>query len=305
MLDFEPQDRSTPRIEFAWIELTNQCNMQCGHCYNMSSPHSTERDLLTTSDYRRALVDLAALNCKQVQFIGGEPTLNKDLPALIEQAKGLGFQHIEVFTNLLSLSDALLSQLKKHDAHLATSFYSHRPEVFDAITKRVGSFERIVTNIKRVVAMGVPLRAGVILMAENAEHLEPTTALLRELGVENIGSDTVREIGRAQTDEAPSMTQLCGSCAGDIVSIGPDGVVSPCNMSKAWSAGSLLDASLRDIVASERLSKIRSDIAEAAPQRVEMVCTPKTCSPYDACCPSTQSCGPCAPNGCSPCYPNG
>ena len=60
-------------LQFLWLELTNRCNLRCGHCYTDSHPGSGHRDRLTTEDLESVLRQAYALGCRSVQFIGGEP----------------------------------------------------------------------------------------------------------------------------------------------------------------------------------------------------------------------------------------
>lgn len=300
-----------PPLDFAWVELTNVCNLQCKHCYNSSSPFTSDRDLLSEEDYKSVIGEIRKTGCEKIQFIGGEPTLNKSLPVLIDTSRNLGFTFVEVFTNLIRLPEELLNNFSENQVSVATSFYSANSDTHDAITNSKGSQKRCAANIKRVLERGLQLRVGIILMEDNLEDYETTADFLRSLGVENIGFDHIRGVGRAKKSECNGMEELCGSCSGGIISIGPDGVVTPCNMSKAWPVGSVLDEPLDEIIASERLENVRRQIHETTSQNcqsesmLKMICDPKTCGPYSACCPSTQSCLPCAPNGCNPCFPQG
>ena len=87
-------------LDFLWVELTSRCNLQCVHCYAESSPNPEKRDVLVAEDYFIILDSAASLGCRKVQFIGGEPTLVKELPDLIIHAKKRGFEFVEVFTNV-------------------------------------------------------------------------------------------------------------------------------------------------------------------------------------------------------------
>jgi MoaA/NifB/PqqE/SkfB family radical SAM enzyme len=86
-------------LSFLWLELTNRCNLECVHCYSDSSPRSGDKDVLTKTDYMRAIAEGASAGCQRVQFIGGEPTLNHDLPELMSYASDVGFSYIEVYSN--------------------------------------------------------------------------------------------------------------------------------------------------------------------------------------------------------------
>src|SRR5437763_16448627 len=87
-------------LEFLWLELTNRCNLQCVHCYAESGPRAGATDILNVSDYRRLIDEGRKLGCRQSQFIGGEPTLNADLPACIAHAREVGYSTVEVYSNL-------------------------------------------------------------------------------------------------------------------------------------------------------------------------------------------------------------
>lgn len=299
----------SPALDFVWLELTNRCNLQCVHCYAESGPTTGITDLLTETDYLNLIEQVYDLGCRKIQFIGGEPTLNRSLPRLIEAAFLRQFEFIEVFTNLTRLPDELLGVFSRFNVAIATSFYSYNSQTHDAITTRQGSFERTLRNMRKLLDAGVALRVGIIEMEQNKGDLVETWDFLEGIGVKNIGKDHLRAIGRADESECSDMAELCGSCAGNILSIGPDGIVAPCNMSKRWAVGSVLDTELADIVSSHQLLRVRQQIGKVVRdkegQQIEAICDPKTCDPYSSCCPSTQSCLPCAPNGCTPCYPKG
>jgi len=60
-----------------------------------------------------------------------------------------------------------------------------------------GAHKASVENIIKVIAAGIPLRVGIILMPDNESHLIETKEYLRSLGVQEIGTDKIRSIGRA------------------------------------------------------------------------------------------------------------
>jgi sulfatase maturation enzyme AslB (radical SAM superfamily) len=294
-------------LNFLWLEVTNRCSLECVHCYADSSPHGADSSL-TIEDHARLIVEARTLGCPRLQFIGGEPTLYRGLPTLIELASSLEFETIEVYTNLYVLSDELLRCFARHGVHVATSVYSSDPHVHDAITTRPGSWLRTTRNIERVLEQTIPLRAAIVEMELNRGGLEATTAWLRSLGVTDIGTDRLRHFGRGAVSHACEMSELCGNCASGTLCVGPDGVVAPCIMSKPWTVGSVKDDTLAAIVNSPRLRDVRQAIYEQTDGHRQIAmggCNPdrpNKCNPdYGS------TCIPCSPNGiCGPnkCRPN-
>ena len=293
-------------LQFLWLELTNRCNLVCVHCYADSSPHPTRADVLDTDDFARLLQEAAALGCRAVQFIGGEPTLHPGLPRLIVHARALGFTQIEVYTNATHLPPSLLECFVRNGVAVAVSVYGDNAATHDAVTARAGSHRRTIANLKRVVEAGLALRAGVVALDSNRHRIDETLAFLDDLGIKQVRVDAVRAVGRGVdvTTGDDGLQALCGACWQGRLCVAPDGGVSPCIMSKGCSVGSVTRSSLAEIVASAALrhhrARIRTEVWE--PRQGEdgaRLCQPKPCDP-DGCmptliCPPSDPTKPCTP----------
>src|SRR5919107_922033 len=77
-------------------ELTHRCPLQCPYCSNPLELERANREL-DTATWLRVLDEAADLGVLQVHFSGGEPTLRRDLAALVARAAGLG-----LYTNLIT-----------------------------------------------------------------------------------------------------------------------------------------------------------------------------------------------------------
>src|SRR4051812_39077272 len=142
-------------IDFLWLELTNRCNLQCVHCYTESHPHSGNRDVLTAQEYERLMREAYELGCRNLQFIGGEPQLNPHFQKLLIVAKTIGFEFIEVFSNLTRLDEETIRYAGSNGIRFATSVYSHEPKAHDAITQVTSSHARTIKNLKRLIDKGI------------------------------------------------------------------------------------------------------------------------------------------------------
>jgi MoaA/NifB/PqqE/SkfB family radical SAM enzyme len=281
-------------VEFLWLELTDICNLKCKHCYANSGPENGNQDLLSEMDYKNIIHSAYSGGCRSIQFIGGEPTANNSLPYLIRYATALGFEFVEIFSNLVRFPECVFDVIvdSKDRSQIATSLYSYDPETHDRITGKPGSHLSTLKNIEKILAAEIPLRAAFIEMNENSGHFDRTLNFLQSIGVRNVQSDRVRNFGRGAHDEE-SIDELCGHCAGPTLCIGSDGAVSPCIMSRSWSIGNIRQSEYMDLVNSDSLKKLRSKIAK---QHIE---TQKENNDV------TEKCNPCNPwANCKPCPPN-
>jgi len=232
---------------------------------------------MTRADWLRLIDEAAELGVRMVQFIGGEPTLHPALPELVSHAlhRSMG---VEVFTNLVHVTDAQWATFSRPGVSLATSYYSDEPEQHAAITGR-SSYTRTKANITEAVRRGIALRAGVIDLGDG-QRAEQARAELAALGVPTVGYDRLRQIGRGVRDQGASAKQLCGRCADGVAAIGPDGSVRPCVFTRWMSIGNVHHGSLREIGAG--LAAARTALtAQGMPAGAGSRCGPDNCYPYN------------------------
>ena len=250
-------------LNFLWLEITSRCNLTCAHCYANSGPDLPLTERMTFTDWRRVIDEARGVGCRQLQFIGGEPTIHPDLEKLLEHATQVGFRRCEVFTNATILRDDLIQRFKTLGVLVHFSFYSSDPAVHDEITGQRGSFERTVEGIRQLARRRVRMAAGIILLPQNAAHLRPTKKFLRRLGVNLIGIDRVRGVGRGQQfvpRSALPRGELCGECWSGKLCVDSNGDVHPCVFSRFVSVGNVLDDGIGTIVAGAKLRAFRHDM---------------------------------------------
>jgi len=87
----------------AMVEITNRCNMDCPVCF--SDANNPAHDV-PFAEVRSRLERLLAVTGAPVpiQISGGEPTIHKDLPAIVALARSLGYRNIELITNGIRIS---------------------------------------------------------------------------------------------------------------------------------------------------------------------------------------------------------
>ncbi|MEO5335335.1 MAG: radical SAM protein [Magnetospirillum sp. WYHS-4] len=137
-----------PQFRFAKVKPTDDCNSRCITCSYWETRHEGELSLTEVCD---ALAQLRGVGVTDVMFSGGEPTLRKDLPEMIAEAKRLGFSGISMTTNCLALGEGKLDQLL--EAGLGELVLSFEGEsTHDAIRGVPGNAAKVHRVLEALVA---------------------------------------------------------------------------------------------------------------------------------------------------------
>ncbi len=201
----EPSDNPPSEIEieipqvglnFMWLELTDKCNERCLHCYATAGESSSQVDELPVTNWERVIEEGAGLECKKLQFIGGEPLLFKGVFDLATAARDSGYGFIEIFTNGVLLNKENIQKIKALGLHVAVSLYSTVPMVHDSITQVPGSYQKTFRALEMLKEAEIPTRVGIIAMRQNQDTIEKTLRKLDEMEIPHRGADVIRPTGR-------------------------------------------------------------------------------------------------------------
>jgi MoaA/NifB/PqqE/SkfB family radical SAM enzyme len=263
-------------IQRIWAELTGNCQLNCIHCYADSGP-SGSHGKMTAKNWMNLVDDAKSLGASMVQFIGGEPTMHPQFPAILRHAIRTGIE-VEVYTNLVHVTDEVWDLLTAPKVSLAFSYYSKDAAQHNAVTMR-NSHSATRRNAAKAVSLRIPIRAGVIYTG--AGQVDGAKEDLRTLGITRIGVDRIRAVGRGGGND---ISELCGRCGRGVAAVSPDGEVWPCVFSRWMPVGNVLTSSLAEIMAGRAMADAVASIPNGRSGR----CDPDTCRPGTP--PS--SCGP-------------
>lgn len=271
-------------LQRIWAELTGKCQLECIHCYAQSGPLGGHGKM-TARNWMDVVDDAKELGASMVQFIGGEPTMHPQFPAILRHAVHTGIA-VEVYTNLVHVTDEVWDLLTAPTVSLAFSYYSKQAIQHNAVTLR-NSHAATRRNAAKAVTLGIPIRAGVI--DTGAGQVDGAKEDLRALGVTKIGVDRIRAVGRGGNND---ISELCGRCGRGVAAISPDGDVWPCVFSRWMPAGNVLASTLAEIITSQAMA----DIVASIPNGRRGSCDPDSddCDPDAMCTPGSppSSCAP-------------
>ena len=240
-------DKTIPAIpSFLELEITGFCQLRCVHCYADSGPHGGRGTMITTG-WEQVIDQAAAIGVEMVQFIGGEPTLDPDLPRLIRHALGNGLK-VYVYSNLVHVTPELWDLFSQPGMFLGTSWYSADSATHGMITGSRASYERTRAHIAEAVRRGIPVRATIVEVTPG-QDIAQAAAELRRLGVTDIRIRPSQGVGRAARDGAgEDVAELCGNCGLDRAAILPDGQLVPCAIGRWLNCGNVREAPLAELL---------------------------------------------------------
>ena len=280
---FIPRKYDFPKIEkrlnFVWLELTEACNLRCIHCYDGDEHKDDVVKRLSFEEWKNILMQLKELNCKKIQFIGGEPTVYPHFFDLLKYAVSIGHK-VEIYSNLLLFTEDLVTFIKNNNITVHFSIYGSNPSIHDSITNIPGSFDKTIYWVKRLRQNNITIIPAITVMKKNQDDYENIISLLKSLNISMrlIAVDTPRTTDKRDVRELmPSSAlkyislrtkpnfyttkknfnraYLVNTCLFGKFSVQPNGDVSPCEFSRDILYGNLKKASLKDILNSENLNK--------------------------------------------------
>lgn len=85
-----------------WFNTGSLCNITCVNCYMDSSPKNDALVYITLDEFRTYLDEIHTerLDVEEIAFTGGEPFMNPDMIAMIDEALSRGFR-VLVLTNAM------------------------------------------------------------------------------------------------------------------------------------------------------------------------------------------------------------
>lgn len=127
--------REKRRISTVQIELTNNCNYTCSHCY--LGEDLDKNTYLGFDQFERIIESFEKLGLSHVDLTGGEPLLYGGLPDILRYLYSKGLI-ITLKSNGSLMNTEILSLLKKYDVDLQVSIYrldakSHSGNILDRV----------------------------------------------------------------------------------------------------------------------------------------------------------------------------
>ena len=200
---------SAPRPYNLIAELTYRCPLRCPYCSNPLD-YADVRDSLTAGQWATVFSQAAELGVLHVGLTGGEPSVRRDLPEIVESAAEAGL-YTHLVTAGVPLGRSGLPALKERGLRsVQLSIQDSIPEGSNRIAG-TDCFDAKLDFARAVRELSLPLTLNVVLHRENLDRIETIIALARELDAERLELANVQFHGWARVNQGalmPSEGQL-------------------------------------------------------------------------------------------------
>ena len=219
-------------LDALWFNTGTLCNLTCQNCYIESSPKNDRLVYLTTGEVAAYLDEIAALGLgtKLIGFTGGEPFMNRELIAMLDDVLSRGFEAI-VLTNamkpmqhkkraLLALRDRFGSRLM-----IRISLDHYRAAVHE-LERGKRSWGPTIDGVKWLAANGFAINvASRYLSGESEAAIRGGFhRLFAEIGVPIDADDPVALMLFPEMDATADVPEITTACWG-ILHKSPDSVM--------------------------------------------------------------------------------
>jgi pyruvate-formate lyase-activating enzyme len=179
------EDRFYRHIEHAHTGATGllragfRCNQDCHFCWQGRDWPSAPDELVF-----RWLDELAAHGVRRLTICGGEPTIWRPLPELIERAHRKYGMRVHMNTNAIRMrQDGFAARIAEAGLDtMLVSLHSHDPEISDRMTRAPGTHARTVLGIQAALDAGIAVVVNCAVERDNVETLaDHARFVVREL----------------------------------------------------------------------------------------------------------------------------
>ena len=184
--------KEEPKLHFAWLELTENCNLNCVHCYGKFGKPKNMENNLKIDEWKKIVDYLVSINCESVQLIGGEPFLFKNFNDILKYVYNKGIRNISVFTNATLLTLEQIRLLKQYNVKVMISLYSSKENVHDSVTQVSGSFRKTLKNILLLKENDINFSIAIIAMKENENDINDIKKFLEKYNLPYAKYDVIR-----------------------------------------------------------------------------------------------------------------
>ena len=189
--------RDPPGPVVIW-NLVRRCNLTCMHCYSISADIDFPGEL-STAEVFDVMADLRQFGVPALILSGGEPLLRKDLFAIAERSKALGF-YTALSTNGTLIDAPLAARIAATGFEYVGISLDGLRATHDVFRRKQGAFEKSLAALRLCRELGVKVGVRFTLAQTNAADLPGLLDLVEKEGIDTFYLSHLNYAGRGNTN---------------------------------------------------------------------------------------------------------
>lgn len=206
-----------------WLEISAdyRCNNRCVGCFSVQD----SGDAMSTEEVYENLYLGKRRGARYLWLGGGDPTLRKDLFAILHKARLLGYERIRIETNamLLAYPEYTRRAVQAGLTEVSVSIKGHTAELHDRLTQTPGCFALLMRGIAEVRKYGLPVEGDVLLYRSTVAALPEMVSHFSAAGVRRFNVWLLSSAGQPQHGaEVPYLSEVGPALAAALEHLPPD-----------------------------------------------------------------------------------
>jgi uncharacterized Fe-S cluster-containing radical SAM superfamily protein len=220
------------QLRTLWFNTGTLCNLTCRNCYIESSPKNDRLVYLSAAEVAAYLDEIARddFGTEEIGFTGGEPFMNPDLMAMLEDALGRGYR-VLVLTNamrpMMKLARPLLGLKDRHcDRLVVRVSLDHYSRALHEWERGPRSWGSAFAGLRWLIDNGFQTHvAGRRFSGESEAALRAGYArLFAEYRIDLDANDAARLVLFPEMDAGRDVPEITTACWG-ILGVSPDAMM--------------------------------------------------------------------------------
>ena len=197
-LFLEQETRQKIPIDTVHIDLVAACNFNCKSCIECDV--NKKNIFISIGKYLDILFDLKKVECQNISFYGGEPTLHPDFNRILRLSYGLGFD-IFLVTNGSRLKEEMIRRAiieAKNKIHVRVSINGHSWESHTnnhGLTNGKNYYEEIKTFTKELIQNNVSVTISFLLYEKSIDEIDKSCKFWQKTKASAFVLRPITEIG--------------------------------------------------------------------------------------------------------------
>ena len=177
------QDTFGRRFYYLRLSVTDVCNFRCTYCLPDGYQGRPEDAFLTPAELEKTARAFARMGTQKIRLTGGEPSLRRDLPEIIERINRVdGIQTLALTTNGYKLPQRIQEWSRAGLSQLNVSIDSLDAQQFQQITGH-DRLDEVLEGIELAQSLGLKVKVNSVLMKGVNDDLSSILAWLKQTPV--------------------------------------------------------------------------------------------------------------------------